>query len=272
MTSIQAVPPSPRRCLRILQAHHLHCQALTQGQIAERMACARPTVSAYLRDFQLHRDHILHTVAGDQLLDQVYLLAQPEADSDPARHRRRVAAARELRLLLRDLPQLEQHEQERRDQLEAARNAPAIALARSRHYLAGLDGHLRYVGGAEIDECMPECPRCFPELYEGDDAQPPVVNPFAIRAQPTKPDFTEPELTSPDDSCPESDTTEQNLTKSDTLETEFPAHNGEFADQHPDTDEFSPPPRGVEPQSPVKRKARRTRYLDSKPITVHYRL
>ncbi len=31
------IPPSARRCLLILQAHHLHCQALSQRPIAERM-------------------------------------------------------------------------------------------------------------------------------------------------------------------------------------------------------------------------------------------
>ena len=222
-----SIPPSPRLCLRIIEAHHLHCQALTHQQIADRMGCGRSTVSAYLRDFQRHRDHILHIVAGDQLLDQGYLLLQPDA--------------------------------------------PAIALARSCHFLAGPDGHIRFIAGPEIDQCMPACPRCFPELYEGDDAQPPVVNSFANRAQPTKPDFTEPELTSPDDSCPESDTTEQNLTKSDTPETEFPAHNGEFADQHHDTDEFSPSTRGVGPEFPFKGSNNPHGYLHRNAITVRYR-
>ena len=208
-----SVPPSPRICLRVLQAHHLHCQALTHQQIADRMSCARSTVSTYLRDFQRHRDHILHTVAGDQLLDQVYQLAQP--DAEPDQHRQRVAAARELRLLLRDLPQLEEHEQQRREQLEAARNAPAIALARSRHFFADLDGHARYIHGPQVGQCLPDCPRCHPDLYEGDDALPPVALSLSTPDRPAEYIPREPNPTSAADFCPEPDTIEQDLTKSD---------------------------------------------------------
>ena len=268
MTDIP-IPPSPRRCRRIIEAHHLHCQALTQQQIADRMSCARPTVSAYLRDFQLHRDHILHTVAGDQLLDQVYQLTQPDAEPDG--RRQRIAAARELRLLLRDLPQLQQHEQQRREQLEAARNAPAILLARSRHFLADADGHVRYAAGFQVGQCMPECPRCRPELYEGDDALPPVtLDDVTAYPRPTRPDPVQPNPTSADDSCPQPDEIEQDLTKSDIPETESPAHSDEFADQFVPTPQFSPVPRKVGPEFPFNFNTNPSGYLPRNAITIRY--
>ncbi len=75
-------PPTPRRCQRILQAHHLRCQGRSLQQIADHLGCARSTVAAYLRDLQRHRPHILLTVASDQLLDHLHLLTQ--APDDPA--------------------------------------------------------------------------------------------------------------------------------------------------------------------------------------------
>ncbi len=265
-----SVPPSPRICLRILEAHHLHCQALTHQQIADRMNCARSTVSTYLRDFQRHRDHILHTVAGDQLLDHVYQLAQ--TDADPDQHRLRVAAARELRLLLRDLPQLEEHEQQRREQLEAARNAPAIALARSRHFLARADGHARYIHGAQVGQCLPECPMCHPDLFEGDDALPPIVLSLTPRARPTEPIQNEPDPTSAADFCPEPDTIEQDLTKSDIAQNEFPVHSSEFDDQPPPAPEFSPPTPMVGRHFPFNFETNPFGYLPSNAVTVRHRL
>ena len=167
-------PPTPRRCRRIVQAHHLDCQGLSLAQIAEQLGCARSTAHAYLRDFQLHRAHILHTVAADRLLDQVFRLTEPQ--TDPQQHRQTVAATRELRLLLTAMPGLQEHERQQQQQLETARNASAVALARQRHYSVSQDGHLRGIGQAEFGECMPECPTCRPDLYEGDNPLPPIRN------------------------------------------------------------------------------------------------
>ncbi|MDE2966969.1 MAG: hypothetical protein OXS30_05735 [Chloroflexota bacterium] len=180
MTTITS-PPTPRRCRRILEIHHLDCQGHSAEQIAEQLGCARSPVYVARRDFELHRAHVLRTVAADNLADQVHCLTQPAAD--PARHRQTVAATRELRLLLAAMPELQEHEQQERERIEAAREAPAIAIAHSRHFLAGQDGHARYIGGSEVGQCMPDCPRCFPHLYEGEDARPPVVNGF-ISTQP----------------------------------------------------------------------------------------
>lgn len=269
-------PPSPRLCLRIIEAHHLHCQALTHQQIADRMGCARSTVSAYLRDFHRHRDHILHTVAGDQLLDQVYQLAQP--DADPDQHRQRIAAARELRLLLRDLPQLEQHEQQRREQIEAARNAPAIALARSRHFMADLDGHVRYSVGNR--DCTPECPMCHPDLYEGEDAMPPLTydyiygpqtpKPKPTKPEPTEPDPVQPEPTSADDFHPEPDEIQQDLTKSDIPQPQFPVPDDEFDDPYPPNPQFPPPRERVGPDFPFDFHTNPGGYIPRDALTVRY--
>ena len=40
-------------------------------QIARQLGCARSPVYASLRDFRLHRNHILRTVAADRLLVRV---------------------------------------------------------------------------------------------------------------------------------------------------------------------------------------------------------
>ncbi len=172
MTTTTSTPPSPRRCLRIMQAHHLDCQGLRPQQIADQLGCSRSTVYVYFRDFQLHRSHILQTVAADRLADQVHVLTQPE--TEPEQHRQHIATARELRLLLTALPGLEQQEREQREQDEAERAAAVIALARSRHFWAGEDGHVRYFGGDSQDQCTPDCPMCRPDLYEGDDPIPPI--------------------------------------------------------------------------------------------------
>ncbi len=71
------------------------------------------------------------------------------------------------------MPGLQEIEQQHLDQLDALRHAPAIALARSRHPHAESDGQLRQYFGPQTGQCQPECPRCHPELYEGDAPRPP---------------------------------------------------------------------------------------------------
>lgn len=102
-------PPTPRRCRRMFEAHHLDCQGLSLRQIGARLGRAHSTVHAYLKDFQRHRDHVLRTVAADYLADQLHILTHPE--TEPDQHRQAVVAARELRLLLLNLPAIGEHDQ-----------------------------------------------------------------------------------------------------------------------------------------------------------------
>ena len=256
-TTATSNPPTPRRCRRIVDAHHLASQGRSLEQIAQQMGCARSTAAAYLRDFRLHRAHILQTVAADQLVDQVVLLTQPQ--SDPAQHRQHVATTRELRLLLSALPSLQEHERQQRERIEAERLASATALARSRHHWAEEDGHLRYPGFGQADSCKPECPTCHPELYEGENPLPPIrslqdqaaaqrrfphyfADPVLDEPVPTE---TEPEPSSyfPDDSGQ----IETNLDNSGPQIEEFPV----LDEESPQITRNSRPPTPVGPEFPV---------------------
>lgn len=117
-------PPTPRRCRRMFEAHHLDCQGLSLRQIGARLGRAHSTVHAYLKDFQRHRDHVLRTVAADYLADQLHILTHPA--TEPDQQRQTVAAIRELRLLLLNLPAIQEPRQPQHD---AARiNAPVQNL------------------------------------------------------------------------------------------------------------------------------------------------
>ena len=246
-------PPTPRRCRRILEAHHLDCQGLSPEDIATKLRCARSTVYAYFRDFQLHRAHILRTVAADRLADQVHILTTP--DTDPDQHRQTVAATRELRLLLTALPNLQEQERQQREQLVNARQADAIALARSRHFLAGKDGHVRYVGSDRYGQCLPKCPMCHPDLYEGDDPLPPLRSPHEL-ADPDVADLDEPAPTEPepDQSSPKPDESapiQTNLDKSGKEIDQNPALDNESAPDPPNPPQIQPipPPRPRQPRN-----------------------
>ena len=262
MTTTTSNPPTPRRCQRIMEAHHLRCRGLSLQQIADRLGCARSTVHAYLRDFERHRAYILETVAADRLADQVYLLTQPE--TEPAQHRQHVATARELRLLLSALPQLEARDEQRREQAETARNAEAVALARSRHYRAGEDGHVRYIGGDRYGQCMSDCPTCRPELWAGDDPVPPIRSlaehaaawqrfPQLASAERAD-DLNQPEPSQPEpDPAPqipeESSQTRTNLDKSEHQHNQHPAPDRTSARSRRN----SRPPQPRRTQYPVRR-------------------
>ena len=163
-------PPTPRRCRRIVEVHHLTCQGLSPEQIADQFGCGRSTVYAYLRDFQLHRSHVLQSVAADQLADQIHRLNQPGAEAD--QHRQTVAAARELRLLLLNLPAIQEHEQQQREHARAAATAAAEARERERDFETRVDaeGHHRYIRGPGQGQCTLDCPACLsafdPSRYE----------------------------------------------------------------------------------------------------------
>ncbi len=229
------------------------------------MRCARSTAAAYLRDFRLHRAHVLRTVTSDQLVDQVVLITQP--DSDPAQHRQHVATTRELRLLLNAMPGLEEHERQQQEEIEAARLASETALARSRHYEAGQDGHVRYYGVANSDKCQPDCPTCNPELFEGDDPLPPIKsladraavvqrfpdlwpNSRSYMAPNPDPDESAPIEPEPDQSALNPDESGQiwtNLDESGPQIQEFPVPHNES----PKFPQNFHPPKPVGPEYPV---------------------
>ena len=68
--------PSPKRRAHMLQAHALRARGFTISQIARETDHAPATVHAWLRDFELQREHLVAALAQDQLL--VLLHSQTE--------------------------------------------------------------------------------------------------------------------------------------------------------------------------------------------------
>ncbi len=101
--------PNPARRAKLLHAHQLRQQGLTLRQIAQRMDCVHSTVAGYLSDFELFRTDLIQELAADQIVSHVIQLADP-ADEH---HDRRLAALRELRLLLTAVPQIRRDEDDR---------------------------------------------------------------------------------------------------------------------------------------------------------------
>ena len=101
--------PNPARRNKLLHAHQLRQQGLTLRQIAEIMNCAHSTVAGYLSDFELFRADLIHELAADQIVSHVIQLA----DLADEHHDRRLAALRELRLLLTAVPQIRRDEDDR---------------------------------------------------------------------------------------------------------------------------------------------------------------
>ena len=101
--------PNPARRAKLLHAHQLRQQGLTLRQIAELMDCAHSTVAGYLSDFELFRTDLIHELAADQIVSHVIQLA----DLADEHHDRRLAALRELRLLLTAVPQIRRDEDDR---------------------------------------------------------------------------------------------------------------------------------------------------------------
>ena len=211
-----ATPPTPRRCRRILEAHHLDCQGRSPEQIAAQLRCARSTVYAYFRDFNLHRAHILRTVAADRLADQVHILTTPE--TDPDQHRQTVAATRELRLLLQSLPAIEAQE----DKLPEQAHAETDMFP---------DGHRRLINGPNAGRCATNCIGCFREHFSrpADDSD----------QHPDEPGITQPE---PDQSSPNPD-------QSAPIQTNLDKY-GQENDEDPVPDRKSPPTRQKSPPIP----------------------
>ena len=229
-------PPTPRRCRRILAAHHLDGQGLSLRQIGEQLGRAPSTVHAYLRDFRIHRNHILYTVAADQLAEQVYRLTQPQ--SDPAQHRQTVAASRELRLLLLNRPAIQDHD------LSGQPLAPTDAEAGGQFWESRADGngHRRYIAGPDNGQCVLECIGCMRDAY---------ASPADI---PDPLGLTESE---PDQHCQNRDQsgpTQTNLDKSEHPDHEHHIPSKEWAPipqisppRTPRWPEFTPPPRPNHP-------------------------
>ncbi|MCY3571622.1 MAG: hypothetical protein OXH19_09845 [Chloroflexi bacterium] len=218
-------PPTPRRCRRILEAHHLDCQGLSPDAIAAQLRCARSTVYAYFRDFQLHRAHILRTVAADRLADQVHILTTP--DTEPDQHRQTVAATRELRLLLQSLPAIHEEEDRRREHELAAATAEAEARTRALEFETrlGPDGHERYIHEPRAGQCVLGCPKCIIEFRQRQAEQQ-----AKRRITRPQPDQSSP---NPDESAP----IQTNLDKSGQESNENPAHDSESAP----APQYSPP-------------------------------
>ena len=230
----------------MLQAHRLHCQGRSLSQIAEQLGCARSTAAAYLHDRRIHHHYVLKTAAADQLLDHIELLTEP--DQDPVRHQQRVAAARELRLILTALPKFRTDDRPSPQDDETA----AIALARSRNAIAGPDGHSRLENG----RCAYNCPRCKPEFYEQIEARLSLLNiPDNDSTSADNPDIPgqiETNQDSSHDSTQEFGHFQTNLDKSGPDLPEFPAIHAAFSNGEPN---FIPPP---EP-NPQPRRAKRIR-------------
>ena len=200
-------PPTPRRCRRILEAHHLDCQGLTPEEIATHLHCARSTVYTYFRDFQRHRAHILRSVAADRLADQVHILTTPA--SEPDQHRQTVAATRELRLLLQSLPAIQQREDE---QSEAT-------VEQFWDFQSDPDGHRRYINGPNTGQCALGCIKCLYASYARQSDEP----------GPDEPGTTQPEPDQPSPNPDESTPIQTNLDKSGQENDENPAQDNESA-------------------------------------------
>ena len=222
-------PPTPRRCRRILEAHHLDCQGIPPDDIAKQLRCARSTVYAYFRDFQLHRAHILRTVAADRLADQVHILTTP--DTNPDQHRQTVAATRELRLLLQSLPAIHEEENRRREQELAAATAEAEARTRALEFETrlGPDGHERYIHEPRAGQCVLGCPQCIAEFRQrqaDEQAKRGITRPQPDQPSPN-PDESAPIQTNLDKSGQETDENPARDTKSAPIPRNSPPRPGQ---------------------------------------------
>ena len=112
----------PAKRAKRLQAHSLRCQGLTYRQIGERMHCAHSTAAQYVRDFEAHRAEIIESLAADLLVHSVANLQTP----DPDLHAQHINAARELRLLVNSLDEVEDRRQKRARRVAMEEEADAL--------------------------------------------------------------------------------------------------------------------------------------------------
>ena len=219
--------PNPARRAKLLLAHQLRQQGLTLRQIAQRMDCAHSTVSGYLSDFELFRTDLIQELAADQIVSHVIQLA----DLSDEHHDRRLAAVRELRLLLGAVPKIRYDEYQRVGVLTQA----GVSVDRygnrhpmlNRHYpptpqeTAKLERNAQLPAQTELDPDLPMT--CL-----ADSTAPPV------------PDLIGDPLSAPTDE-PADEPAAAIRTKSNKSEQnthENPAHNGKSASN----DQQSPPP------------------------------
>ena len=113
---------NPAQRAKRLQAHSLRCQGLTYRQIGERMRCAHSTAAKYVRDFEANRAEIIESLAADLLVHSVANLQHP----DPDLHHQHINAARELRLLVNSLDQVEDRRQKRARRVAMEEEADAL--------------------------------------------------------------------------------------------------------------------------------------------------
>ena len=113
---------NPAQRAKRLQAHNLRCQGLTYRQIGQRMNCAHSTAAGYVRDFETHRAEIIESLAADLLVHSVAALQHP----DPDLHAQHINAARELRLLVNSLDQVEDRRQKRDRRIAMEQEADAL--------------------------------------------------------------------------------------------------------------------------------------------------
>ncbi len=228
--------PNPARRAKLLHAHQLRQQGLTLRQIAQRMDCAHSTVSGYLSDFELFRTDLIQELAADQIVSHVIQLA----DLADEHHDRRLAALRELRLLLGAVPKIRYDEYQRVGVLTQAgvsvdRYGNRHPMLNRRHpptpqESAKLKRNAQLPAQTELDPDLPmTCPADstappVPDLI-GDPLGAPTEEPADEPAAPIR---------------TKSNKSEQNT-------DENPAHNGKSAIN----DQKSPPPTEHTPPSAV---------------------
>ena len=134
-----------------LQAHSLRCQGLTYRQIGERMRCAHSTAAKYVRDFEASRAEIIESLAADLLVHSVANLQHP----DPDLHAQHINAARELRLLVNSLDQVEDRRQKRarriamEEEADALKNLEALEELYMAMHESGIDDLTPYLTDPE---------------------------------------------------------------------------------------------------------------------------
>ena len=94
---------------KLIQAHDLRSRGLTYRQIGKQMGCAHSTAAHYVHEFEQHRAEIIESLAADLLVHTVSAIQTAEPDL----HAQHINSARELRLLLNSLDQIEDRRQRR---------------------------------------------------------------------------------------------------------------------------------------------------------------
>ena len=208
--------PDPARRAKILQAHQLRQQGLTLRQIAEIMGCAHSTVAGYLRDFEHFRADLLHELAADQIVCHVIQLA----DIADEHHDKRLAAVRELRLLLGAVPDI------RRDEHDRARELTQNGLSVDRYGQRHLMLNRQYFPTPEeLDQLEQAAHTPIETDFDLDPDQPLACPPVPDSLDSPVPDLIGDPLGSPQDITTDQTRTEPN--KAEQESSENPAQDAE---------------------------------------------